>query len=65
MRGAQLYLANVSWRARDVVGDVIPGQIPVGTTFLQEIGRFEASVPAYARENGLDMQLAIRSDQPC
>lgn len=65
MRGAQLYLANVSWRTRDVVGDVIPGQIPVGTTFLQEIGRFEASVPAYARENGLDMQLAIRSDQPC
>ena len=65
MRGGQLYLVNVSWRGRDVVGNVTPGSMPVATTFTQELDRFEASIPAYARENGLDMQLAIRSDRPC
>lgn len=65
MQSGQLYLANVSWRDRDFIDDVVPGKLQVGTTFSPEIGRFEASVPAYARERGRDMQLAIRSDQPC
>ncbi len=65
MLSGQLYLANVSWRDRDFIGDVVPGKLQVSTTFSPENGRFEASVPAYARERGRDMQLAVRSDQPC
>lgn len=65
MQSGQLYLANVSWRDRDLIGDVVPGKLPVGTTFSPETGRFESSVPAYARERGRDMQLAIRSAYPC
>ena len=65
MQSGQLYLANVSWRDKDFIGDVIPGKLPVGTTSSPETGHFEASVPAYAREKGRDMQLAIKSDRPC
>lgn len=65
MQSGQLYLANVSWRGRDFIDDVVPGKLPVGTTYSPELGRFEASLPAYARERGRDMQLAIRSNYPC
>ena len=65
MQNGQLYLANVSWRDKNVIDDVLPGKLQVGTTLLPESGLFEASVPAYARERGRDMQLAIRSAHPC
>lgn len=65
MLNGQLYLAHVSWRGRDVIDEVAPGKLAVRTTLSQDDGRFEASVPAYARENGRDVQLAIRSEQAC
>lgn len=65
MESGQLYLANVSWRGRDLIGEVVPGKLPVGTTRSPEAGYYEASVPAYARERGRDMQLAVRSELPC
>ncbi len=65
MQSGQLYLANVSWRDRDIIADVVPGKLAVGTIFSTDLDRYEAGVPAYAREGGRDMQLAIRSDHPC
>lgn len=65
MLNGQLYLVHVSWRSRDVIADVVPGKLPVRATIAQSNGCFEASVPAYARETGRDMQLAVRSVLPC
>jgi hypothetical protein len=65
MLNGQLYLAHVSWRSRDVIEDLTPGKLSVRTALLQDENRFEASIPAYARENGRSMQLAIRSEHPC
>lgn len=65
MQNGQLYLANVSWRDKNYIDDVLAGKLQVGTTISVENGLFEASVPAYARERGRDMQLAIRSTHPC
>lgn len=65
MQSGQLYLVHVSWRSRDIIADVVPGKLPVRATIAQSNGYFEASVPAYARESGRDMQFAVRSALPC
>lgn len=65
MQTGQLFLATVKWRARDVIADITPGSMRVSDTYTPEFGAFEAQIPAYARELGRDMQLAIRASAPC
>ncbi len=66
MQNGQLYLANVSWRAKDTIGSVDPGTMSVSTRREPDSSIFEASVPAYERDaNGRDMQLAVKSAHPC
>lgn len=61
----QLYLANVEWLARDKVDTITPGMLPVSITPGLEDSHYEASIPAYAREAGREMQLAVKSQTPC
>lgn len=65
MDNGQLYLANVNWRGPNDVAALVPGRLQIPVVFDTNLGCFEACVPAYARENGRDMQLAVRSTMPC
>lgn len=65
MQTGQLYLAAVRWRSRDVIADICPGKLPVSDAFNPERSVFEAHIPAYARESGREMQLAVRSGALC
>lgn len=65
MEKGQLYLANVKWRGPNDVGTIEPGRLQIPVVFDTTGGCFEASVPAYAREDGRAMQLAVKSTMPC
>jgi hypothetical protein len=65
MNGGQLYLAEVSWSARDTISDVAPGTHPVPVSLGIDGKSYQASIPSYSRRNGRDIQLAIKSQGPC
>ncbi len=65
MDGGQLYLAEVTWSARDTISDVAPGAHSVPVTLGLDGKSYQASIPSYSRENGRDIQLAIKSPGPC
>jgi len=65
MDGGQLYLAEVTWRARDTISDVVPGIHSVPVTLGPDGKSYQASIPSYSRRNGRDIQLAIKSPGPC
>lgn len=65
MENFQLYLVNVNWRAPNEIASIVPGKLQVPITFDPDESCFEANIPSYARENGLDMQLAVKSIDPC
>jgi pyrethroid hydrolase len=65
MDGGKLYLAEVTWRARGTVANVSPSMSAVPVSLALDEGSYEASIPAYSRENGRDVQLAVKSLGPC
>lgn len=65
MKTGQLYLLNLTWRAPNEIGSIIPGKLPIPVTFNADENIYEASIPAYAHEEGRDMQLGIKSTTPC
>jgi hypothetical protein len=65
MDGVQLYLAEVTWSARDTISDVAPGTHSVPVTLGPDGESYQTSIPSYSRENGRDIQLAIKSAGPC
>lgn len=66
MRNAQLFLASVKWRAPHVVADITPGKMAVPVALDSISQCFEASIPAYARDDAREgMQLAVKSLAPC
>ena len=63
--GQIIFLAQVTWRDKDRVGGITPGKFPVRVVFNRDENRYEASIPAYHREEGMPFQLAVRSPQHC
>lgn len=60
-----IYLAHVSWREKEKIGNVLPGKYPVRVEFNSKESRYEAAIPAYHREGGVPFQLAVKSPLPC
>lgn len=65
MEDGKIFLASVRWREPNIFSDITPGKFAISDTFNPHERCFEVHVPAYAREAGKDLQLAIRSRKPC